>query len=62
MKAKELKEALSHIDDDTNVGFTFTDDYTRQNDDMKGYYLHSITTVIGKEVILNFHTNLIDPF
>ena len=62
MEAKELKEVLSHIDDDTNVDFSFTDDYPRQNNDMKRYYLHSITTVIGKEVILNFHTNIIDPF
>ena len=61
MKAKELKEVLSHIDDDTNVDFSFTDDYPKQDDDMKYYVLNSIEIVIGKETILNFHT-VLDPF
>ena len=46
MKAKELKEMLSHIDDDTNVDFSFTDDYPKQDDDMKDYYLYSDTDSI----------------
>ena len=58
MKAKELKEVLSHIDDDTNVDFSFTDDYPKQDDDMKYYYLYSIEIIINKETILNFHTGL----
>lgn len=58
MKAKELKEMLSQIDDDTEIDFSFTDDYPKQDDDMKDYYLHSIEIVIGKETILNFHTYL----
>lgn len=58
MKAKELKEMLSQIDDDTEIDFSFTDDYPKQDDDMKDYYLRSIEIVIGKETILNFHTYL----
>lgn len=58
MKAKELKEMLSHIDDDTDVDFSFTDDYPKQDDDMKDYYLYSIEIVIDEETILNFHTRI----
>ena len=61
MKAKELKQVLSQIDDDTNIDFSFTDEWPKQDDDMKYYYLHSIEIVIGKETILNFHTR-IDAF
>ena len=62
MKAKKLKEVLSHIDDDANVDFSFTDDYPKQDDDMKYYYLYSIEIIINKETILNFHTGLDDGF
>lgn len=58
MKVKNLKEALSHIDDDAYVDFSFTDDYPKQDDDEKNYYLYSIEIVIDKEIILNFHTGL----
>lgn len=58
MKAKELKEVLSQIGDDRNIDFSFTDEYPKQDDDMKYFYLHSIEIVIGKETILNFHTRI----